>query len=55
MFVMTVWGYLPRRSGDQVWTSPNKKSVLQSAKLKAVGDVKNALTSDMKMQNLEFA
>ena len=29
--------------------------MLQSTKLKGVGDLKSALTSDMKMQNLEFA
>jgi hypothetical protein len=29
--------------------------VLQSTKLKGVGDLKNALTLDMEMQNLEFA
>lgn len=29
--------------------------MLQSTKLKRVGDVKSTLTSDMKLQNLEFA
>ena len=32
-----------------------EREVLQSTKLKGVGDLKNALTSDMEMQSLEFA
>ena len=35
-------------------TSPRSRSVLQSEKLKGVGDLKITLTSDMEMQNLEF-
>ena len=36
-------------------TSPRERSVLQSTKLKGVGDLKTALTSDMEMQSMEFA
>ena len=33
-------------------TSPRERSVLQSTKLKGVGDLKRVLTSDMEMQSL---
>lgn len=36
-------------------TSPRERSVLQPTKLKWVGDLKRALTSDMVMQSVEFA
>ena len=36
-------------------TSPRERSVLQSTKLKGIGDLKSALTSDVEMQSLEFA
>ena len=36
-------------------TSPGERSVQQSTKLKGVGDLKSALTSDMEMQSLEYA
>ena len=35
--------------------SPRERSVLQSTKLKGVGDLKSILTSGMEMQGLEFA
>lgn len=36
-------------------TSPRERSVLQSTKLKGVGDLKRVLTSDMELQSLELA
>jgi hypothetical protein len=36
-------------------SSPRERNVWQSTKLKGVGDLKSALTSDTKRQNLEFA
>ena len=36
-------------------TSPRERNMMQSTKLKGVGDLKNILSSDMEMQNLEFA
>jgi hypothetical protein len=47
----TCQGKLLRGSG----TSQRKRSVLQSTKLKGVGDLKSIWTSDMEMQSLEFA
>jgi hypothetical protein len=35
--------------------SPRERSVLQSSRLKGVGNLKSTLTSDIVMQNLEFA
>lgn len=35
-------------------TNTKEKSMLQSTKLKGFGDLKNALTSNTDMQNLEF-
>ena len=35
-------------------TGPREITVLQSTKLKRVGDLKTALTSGMEMQSLEF-
>ena len=35
--------------------SPKERIVLQLTKLKEVGDLKSALTSDMEMLSLEFA
>jgi hypothetical protein len=35
--------------------SPKERIVLQLTKLKEVGDLKRALTSDMEMLSLEFA
>jgi hypothetical protein len=35
--------------------SPGERSLLQSTKMKGVGDLKSTLTSDMEMQSLEFA
>ena len=48
-------GSLPRRAADRSGTSPRERSVLQSTKLKGVGDLRSILTSDMEMQSLEFA
>ena len=36
-------------------TSPSQRSVLQSTKLKGIGDLKSPLTSDIEMLSLEFA
>ena len=36
-------------------TSPRKMSLLQSTKIKGVGDLKRALTSDTEIQSLDFA
>ena len=36
-------------------TSPRERNVLQSTKLKGVGDLKSILTSDMEIQSLELA
>ena len=35
-------------------TNPRERSVLQSTKLKGVGDLKSVSTSDIKMQSLDF-
>jgi hypothetical protein len=43
--------YLPTGSGN----SPGERSVVQSIKLKEVGNLKSTLTSDMEVQSLEFA
>ena len=36
-------------------TSPRERSVLQSTKLKGVGDLKSILTPDLEMQSVKFA
>lgn len=36
-------------------TSPIKRSMWQSRKLKKIGDLKSIFSSDMEMQRLEFA
>ena len=38
---------------ERCTTNPRERSVLQSTKLKGVGDLKSALTSDMEKQSLE--
>ena len=38
-----------------IGTRPGERVVFQSTKMKEVGDLKSALTSDMEMQSLEFA
>jgi hypothetical protein len=48
-------GYLSGKAANRDWTRSKGKSILQSAKLKGVGELKNILTSDMEMQSLEFA
>lgn len=48
-----VIGYLPRRAEDMAWDQP-KREVLQSMKLKGLGNLKSPLTSDTEMQNLVF-
>ena len=46
--------YLLKKAGSG--TSPGERGLLQSTKMKkGVGDLMTALTSDMEMQNLEFA
>ena len=47
----TCQGELLSESG----TSPGERSMLQSAKLKRVGDLKMVLTSDMEIQSLKFS
>ena len=47
-----VVGHLPRRAAD-CGTSPTKRSMLQSTKLKGVRDLKPILTSDTGIQNLK--
>ena len=46
----TCQGKLITGSGN----SPRKRSVLQSIKLKGVGDMRSVLTSDVEMQNWSF-
>ena len=51
-----VMGYLPRRAANRKWKqSRRKKFVAVKKDEKETGDVKSALTSNMWMQNLEFA
>ena len=38
-----------------MWNSPREKSVLQSRKLKGVGDLMSTMTSDEEMDSLAFA
>ena len=50
-------GYLPRRDADSYGTSPRERSVLQSAELEGVGDLKSQIspwTSDTELQDLKF-
>jgi hypothetical protein len=47
----TCRGELLIGSGNSI----RERSVLQSIKMKGVGDLKSVLTSDMERQNLEFA
>jgi hypothetical protein len=47
----TYWGKLLTGCGK----SPRERPVLQSTKIKGLGDLKSALTSDMEVQSLEFA
>ena len=49
-----VVGYLPRSANNRVGQA-QERGVLQSTKLKGVGDLKSALTSDTKTQSLECA
>ena len=46
-------GYLLKRAANTGPNHPKKNSVLHSASMKGVGDLKSVLTSYMKMQNLE--
>lgn len=46
--------YLPKRTAN-CGSSPRERSVLQTSKLEGVGNLKRPLTSNMEMQNLEFA
>ena len=48
-------GYLLRKTANREWTSLRERSVLQSTKMKEVGDLKIILTLDMEMQSLVFA
>lgn len=41
-----VMGYLPRKAADQVWISPRERTILQSAKVKGLGNLKSYLLSD---------
>lgn len=47
-------GYLLRKAAKREWEQAKERSVLNSTKLKGVGDLKIILTSDMKIQILEF-
>lgn len=47
--------YMPRRAANRVWNHTRERITFQSIKLKGVEDLKSILTSDMKMQSLEFA
>jgi len=42
-----VIGNLPKRAADKVWNQPKRKNMLQSTKLKGIGDLKSVLTLDM--------
>ena len=48
-------GYLLKKVANRDWASPRERTVLQSAKIKRIGDLKSTLTSDMEMQSLEFS
>ena len=48
-------GNLLRRAITGSGTSPRKRSVLQSTKLKGIGHLKSALTSHIRMQTLELS
>lgn len=48
-------GYLPRKTAGQVRGRTNRETVLWAIRLKGHGKLKSALTSDVEMQNLEFA
>jgi hypothetical protein len=49
-------GYLLRKAAGREWNqSRKKKFVAVNKDKKGVGDLKTALTSDMEMENLEFA
>ena len=51
-----LWGYLLRKAANWEWNQlERKKFVAVNNDEKEVGDLKTALTSDMKMQRLEFA
>ena len=43
------------RKATSSGTSPKERSMLQSMKLKGVGNLKNVLTLYVEMQSLEFA
>jgi hypothetical protein len=47
-------GYLPRTADNRQWNQSKEKRVLQSTKLKGVGDLKSTLTTDMEMQSWGF-
>ena len=46
--------YLPKKSMNREWNQYKKKSVLQSTKMKGVGDLKSILAPDMEILILEF-
>ena len=46
-------GYLLKKAANTGPNHPKKNSVLHSASMKGVGDLKSVLTSYMKMQSLE--
>lgn len=47
-------GYLLRKSVNSDWKQLKGKHMLQSTKLKIVGDLKRVLPLDIQMQTLEF-
>lgn len=54
MLEMPELGYLLKKAVEHVWNQ-QKRNVLQSIKVKEVGELKNVLTSGIEKQNLRFA
>ena len=49
-----LWDIFQGNSITEGGTRPKERSVLHSTKIKGLGHLKSILTSDIKMQNLEF-
>ena len=47
-------GFLMRRAANWEWKQSKRKKKEEETKLKEVGDLRRALTLDMKMKSLEF-
>jgi hypothetical protein len=54
LVIIEVWDICGEELQSRYRTRTRERSVLQSTKLKGVGNMKSALTSDMEMQNSEF-